>query len=479
MAKNKFLNEKNSIFFILFITAIVLLSPCILRLINNNSALIGDKSYYHARIAEQISEQKIPEIDELSYQGRAYIFNPYHLVLSWFGFITDVETASQVLIFLSGLISVFLFFLLLKEIKINILQRSLILFVLVLSPAFIYTFSVSNKHSISIPLLLIGLYFLLKRKFYFSAFFLIVSSFLSLFNIAIVLIILLGAFFRKRDKKMLFIISIILIIFLIYYVPFYYSYGLPEKVQFIHINHLQKFISGIGSVIGFSIFALILAIMGIAVTWKMKKELIFVYFAVVFLLSVSSYSINSNIYLNFFISIFAGLGFYSIIKRKWEVKLIMDLTILVLLCGLLFSSVSYINRLGSMQPDDNIRKSLEWLNEYSDPEEVVLSHYSKGAFIEYWAERPVVMDSLFEYAPDLNERYNDSVVIFNSRNLKETKNLLEKYSIKYIGIDHEMKKGLVWKEEKQGLLFLFRNKETFKNIYSKNNIDIWEVKTQE
>ena len=30
-------------------------------------------------------------------------------------------------------------------------------------------------------------------------------------------------------------------------------------------------------------------------------------------------------------------------------------------------------------------KSLEWLNEYSDPGEVVLSHYSKGAFIEYWA----------------------------------------------------------------------------------------------
>ena len=109
-----------------------------------------------------------------------------------------------------------------------------------------------------------------------------------------------------------------------------------------------------------------------------------------------------------------------------------------------------------MQPDNNIKKSLVWLNEYSDSNEVVLSHYSKGSFIEYWAELPVVMDSVFEYAPELNERYNDSTRIFNSRSLKETKKLLDKYKIKYIWIDPEMKNGLVWLEDKEGLLFLYR-----------------------
>lgn len=475
----KYFNEKNTIFFILLIAVIVLLSPCMLRLTDGNNTLIGDKAYYHARIAETTSTDGIIGYDELSYQGRTYIFKPYHLILSWLIFITDIETASQSLVFLCGIASVVLFFFILRELKIEIFKRALILFILILSPAFIYTFSVSNKHAIAVPFMLAGVYFLARRKLFFSSTFFIISAFLSFFNIIIALAFLLGEFFKKRNKKILLIIIGFLIILLIYYLPSYYTNLFFKKIDFIEISYFQQFISGLGSIIGFSIFSLLLAIIGLSATWKSKKKLIAIYSPMIILIMLSFFTIYSNIYLNFFICLFAGIGFYDLIKRKWEIGLIKDLVMLVLVCGLLFSSASYINRLVSMHPDNSIKESLEWLETYSNPNQAVLSHYSKGTFIEYWAKQPVVMDSVFEYAPKSNERYKDSAEIFSSRSLKTTKALLDKYNIKYIWLDNEMKNGLVWTEEKQGLLFLFRNKETFKNIYNKNNIEIWEVKEQE
>ena len=83
------------------------------------------------------------------------------------------------------------------------------------------------------------------------------------------------------------------------------------------------------------------------------------------------------------------------------------------------------------------------------------------------------MDGLLRYTPNLYERYEDSNNLFYNRSLKETKKLLNKYNISYIWIDNEMKEGLVWTKEKQGLLFSLRNKEIFKNIYSKEGVEIW------
>jgi hypothetical protein len=38
-----------------------------------------------------------------------------------------------------------------------------------------------------------------------------------------------------------------------------------------------------------------------------------------------------------------------------------------------------------------------------------------------------------------------------------------------------MKEGEVWENREEGLLFLLRNNETFKNIYSSKDSEIWKV----
>ena len=83
------------------------------------------------------------------------------------------------------------------------------------------------------------------------------------------------------------------------------------------------------------------------------------------------------------------------------------------------------------------------------------------------------MDELFDYAPEVEQRYNDSMTIFNSRNLKTTTQLLDKYNITYIWIDKKMKTGQVWEKENQGLLFLLKNSERFKSVYDLDEVEIW------
>ena len=150
---------------------------------------------------------------------------------------------------------------------------------------------------------------------------------------------------------------------------------------------------------------------------------------------------------------------------------IKNLTILAIICGISFSTISYIERISNLEPNNEVISSLEWLK--NQPQGVVLSHYEKGFWIETIAGKSVVMDGLFDYSPNVEERYADSNIIFNSRSLKTTSEILDKYEIRYIWIDHKMKGGQVWDKENQGLLFILRNSERFKRVYSLDEIEIW------
>ena len=76
-----------------------------------------------------------------------------------------------------------------------------------------------------------------------------------------------------------------------------------------------------------------------------------------------------------------------------------------------------------------------------------------------------IEELIFDYSPDVEQRYNDSITTFNSRNLKNTMTILDKYNVTYIWIDKKMKTGQVWEKENQGLLFLLKNTQLFLKYY--------------
>ncbi|PIZ53569.1 hypothetical protein COY26_01605 [Candidatus Woesearchaeota archaeon CG_4_10_14_0_2_um_filter_33_10] len=479
------LTEKNTLVYVILAAVIVLLIPYLVRFLFYDNIMIGEESYYHANIARQIIEQKS------LIQDPNYVFNPYHLVLASAGYFIGIDLASKIIPFLLGLLSVLMFYLILKEFKIEIMQRFVILLILVISPAFIYLSVISNTNSVPVFLSLLGIYLFFKKNIFLTVFSLLAFAAaipFGMFNALLAITMILAYLIEEKQKEesplkpkkpmfsfqskkaaaFLFIFFIISVLCF----PLYFHQKtnvLPAE------NILQNSISDFGALIGIGIFNIFLAIAGFFLMWKKKKEYLFIFLLLLIMIISSFYAKNVIIYLTFVFSVFAGYAFIKIRDMNWQVKTIKNLTILLIICGLAFSAISYLNRVSNMQPDNEIIKSLDWLKHYSRQDEVVFSHYSKGFWIADIAERPVVTDKMFEYYPYAEERFNDSLEIFYSRNLKDTKILLEKYNINYIWIDNEMKNGLVWEKEQQGLLFLFRNNETFNNIYNNQGIEIWEI----
>jgi hypothetical protein len=66
--------------------------------------------------------------------------------------------------------------------------------------------------------------------------------------------------------------------------------------------------------------------------------------------------------------------------------------------------------------------------------------------------------------------------LFYSRDLTKVLNIFNEFKISYIFITPEMKNGLVWSKDNEGLLYLLNtNPNHFSLIYNNNGFEIWRV----
>ena len=137
--------------YIFLLAIMILITPHLLRYFNGN-ILIGEESYYHAKIAEDIIK------------NRFFNINPYDFLLFFFSYFLGVEFSSKLLPFLLGICFLLLFYLILKKYFNE--EIFLILFILILSPAFVYTFTISNIHSFFIFIIFLFFYFLKNKNKY-------------------------------------------------------------------------------------------------------------------------------------------------------------------------------------------------------------------------------------------------------------------------------------------------------------------------
>ena len=98
-------------------------------------------------------------------------------------------------------------------------------------------------------------------------------------------------------------------------------------------------------------------------------------------------------YGNFIIIYLSSLGIVYLLKSKWELDSIKELTTLIIVCGLIFSTVLYAKQTGEMNPNQDIVEALKWLEEQE--EGIVFSHYSRGYWIEYLADKESFTDSSY------------------------------------------------------------------------------------
>ncbi|MBN2567221.1 hypothetical protein JXB02_04010 [Candidatus Woesearchaeota archaeon] len=477
----KHLDERRALVGIMVIAALALLIPTAVRLVAFDGMPPGGTSYYSMRMAGHLLTAADPSWDPLSYQGRPYIYNPYHFLLAGIAPVANPGIISLMLPPLLGIVAAFLFLVLLRRLGIELETRFVVSLLLILSPLFISVFTQSTRMPLLVVLMLgaASLYLSERQalRFLGISLFALIPLFGLVHTIAFLLLLIVHHF-ANRDRLPCFLSALAIVVAggALYQFSLVSYVGLSGHSPFAGQNLLSSIVSDLGSEAGFGVFNMLLALIGIVIIWRKKRQYRLFYILLLALVAVALlFGREAHLYLAFVFAFLGGVAFVTLAGRNWEAGLIRNLTLGIIVCGVLFSPVSYLNRTSTMPPTPEMADALAWLGRNAEPDSVVLSHYSRGHWVTYFAGLPVVMDSNVAYAPQAAERYADSAGIFSSRSLETTRALLDRWYVDYIFIDPEMKHGLVWRKDDEGLLFLFRNNETFKNVYENHDVQVWQM----
>jgi uncharacterized membrane protein len=226
----------------------------------------------------------------------------------------------------------------------------------------------------------------------------------------------------------------------------------------------MKYFTDFGATNGHNIFAFLLATIGAILMWKTKKYQTYTLSTI--LIIASFYNTQFLTYANAIISITAGTTLATLSQKKWELHYLRNASLLVLFCGLLFGGIAHAVQLSELAPTNEFFKALDI------KPATILSHQKYGFWIEH-AGHKAIIDDLIQKTKDSEDIEWDTASIFTSTELEKTTKLLNKYNITHILITKEMKQGLLWETEEQGLDFVLKNSETFKTAKKAKNIEIW------
>jgi len=417
------------------ITVIILLAVAMLflpYLLKDGGLPLGKESYYYLKLSEGILSGELPDYFSFGW--------PALIALVSFVFNLEVEIAMNILLFLLGILSIILFYDLFKRFDFN--TRFISSLVLIISPIFIYLFTIGGNYTVPVVLALLSVYFILDKKYLIAGISFIFIPFFDLESAFLIGIIFLFYFIYFKKKKLAF-----LLIFLLLILSFVYF----ENYNF-------NFISDFGSEIGLSIFSIFLFFIGFGLFWR-KKQYFFLYLICLILFLFYLKFDWILIYFNLFLSVLIALSFIELCERQWESDLIKNLTLLLLVCGLLFSGLSYAKEASENLPNEEFFEALNEIPDYSE----IFSSIDNKHWINYDNKNFV----------DINK--NDYGEILNLRDAEISRFLLDKYNIKYVLIDNKMEKE-IWKGKKEGLLWVVNYDEHFINVYDGEYIDIWGFK---
>jgi hypothetical protein len=423
----------------------VLLIPILQNLIAGNPLIWGAESYYHLLQAQTGGLQNL----HLYPLARAMEVLPDNILI--------------LIPFLRAIFAIFLFQIVAKRLKMSDRFRFLFLAFLIVTPAFIYTFSTLSGTGFFIPMVLFGFFFLtMKQKIvqYISVIPFILATFVDLFSTIFLLILLIMFIIKKSGKSAAGYtaagVSVIALLthWIIFKQPFFLG---PFHAESIFPN----LVSDLGGVSGISFFLLLLTVVGISVTWKRKNF----YFAYIFLpLIVVAYAFTSHvIFLASLLAIFfATIGFIKLFEQRWQLKTIKKFTLFLLLLGLFFSTLSYLDRIDHHSPTGAEVEGLRWMEGVTD-KDFVLSAPENSYYIQYFGMRKPF------YAVSEQHQTLYDIPALQATYVTELFPFLEKHEISVIYLSESMTENL---PEDIGFRFLLKN-ERFKLGYSQEGVEVW------
>ncbi|MDP3698684.1 MAG: hypothetical protein Q8R47_03785 [Nanoarchaeota archaeon] len=358
--------------------------------------------------------------------------------------------------------------------KINIPEKKAFLIVLfyILTPTFIFTSLALSSYSLFLLLTLCGANVLLlgTKKKYFALLPFLLASWIDTFSALLLLGGLAVYFFPVKKSKERFpiillvgIAAVLVLNAAVLKSPFFLG---PFTVQ----HKTADLISDLGSFSGVGIFAILLAIIGLISSWQKKNVPLLLPALAVFIIAYL-FNTHTVFFLSLLIVILAAAGFVDLVEQSWSLPFLRNAALLLLLLGISFSAVAYLDRLSGYPPTAVDQKALEWIQRNTKEETAVLSAPENSYYIAYFAQRKPV----FSLHQDYQHDYQLSRDIFSAFYIDELFPLLEKNKVSIIYISGEMKRQLPAQQE---FLFLLQN-ERFKLLYFTEDAEVWSFEAKQ
>jgi hypothetical protein len=353
--------------------------------------------------------------------------------------------------------------------------------ILSISPFFMRMSITYSEFSVILPLLIILVHLYDKNQFVLSYFIFLIITYL---NTNIGLIIGIITIFlvkkQKQQNKLLILnynitpyIKIKYIFFVFLFLPFIFLYKTILKNNFIEPKSIfERLIFDFGALNGIPIVIVLLGLISIGILWNKEEIVKLILISAIILLFID---INSGLFIINMIGIYLSSQLVTIlIKEKWSTDYLKQLSVLLIICSILFSGLSYIFSEINNKESDEFYHSLLWINKELKNDSLILSHYKYGTKIKFFSNKAILLDFELEKIERGREKLNDSMNVFHSRNLNKTISILNKYTVTHILITSEMKNGLIWNKENEGLDFIMNNNDEFQLIYDNKEIKLWK-----
>ena len=362
--------------------------------------------------------------------------------------------------------NVLLFYSLARKIKIPEKKVFFMVLFYILTPIFMFSSLAISSYSWYLLLLLLGTNQVLleNKKKYLGILPFLLAAWIDIFSGILLLIGIIAYFFIAKKSKDHFAIiliigitaAIIIDAFLVK-APFFLG---PFTVQ----DKTADLLSDLGSFSGVGVFALLLAVIGLVTSWQKKYIPLLLSVMTIFIASFM-FNTHSIFFLSLLIIVLAASGFVDLWDQNWKLPFLRNAVMLLLLLGISFSAVAYVDRLSEYSPTALDQKTLEWMQRNTPEDAVVLSTPENSYYISYFAHRKPAFSLHRRYQQD----YKLSQDIFSAFYIDELFPLLEENNISIIYVSEDMKRQLPAQQE---FLFLLQN-ERFKLLYFTEEAEVW------
>ena len=448
------LNHQNK-YFTLLLTTIFLITYAS-NYLKQNLAIFGAESYYHLASTKGLTEGTIL-IKQLYSFVPEQIYFLVPLVLSF--------------------ISIYFFTNLTKKINLPKKFTFVYLLLLLITPTFIFTLTTISAYGLYLVLILSGFLLLTTAKQtknmligYFSLVpFILATTFDLLSSLFMIGLLFTYLYVNKtKQNKNIFLVTIIATVigWATFQIPFVMGPFIEKTKQTL----LPNLISDLGGLNGISFFMLLLTFIGVAITWK-RKNFYLTYLFLPLVTTAYIYNVQAIFHLTLITIFFASFGLIKLFEQQWTLKELKKITFFILCLGLLFSTITYLDRIDEIGPTNIDAEMLIWIKENVPENKIVFTSPSESYYVNYFAER----NTFYSPHQESKQLTSDTETILDSTYTKTTFPLLQENNVSLIYLTEEMNLKL---PQNEGLLFLLKN-ERFKIVHSQNKYQVWMYEQEE